>query len=189
MADTLAAAVATLRAGGIVAYPTEGVWGLGCDPANEDAVRRLPRLKQRPIEKGLILLAADEEQLAPWIAPLDTALAKRLRATWPGPVTWIVPCRNDCPAWLTGDRDTLAVRVTAHPPARALCAAVGMALTSTSANPSGSMPLTTSAAVREAFGPALAAVLDGPLGELNGPTEIRDARTGHILRPAPRGRT
>jgi L-threonylcarbamoyladenylate synthase len=188
MSNTLAAAVAAIRAGGIVAYPTEGVWGLGCDPANEDAVRRLPSLKQRPIEKGLILLAADEAQLTLWMAPLNPALAKRLRAMWPGPVTWIVPCRNDCPGWLTGNRDTLAVRVTAHPPARALCAAAGMALTSTSANPSGSMPLTTPAAVREAFGPAIGAVLDGPLGGLNGPTEIRDAHTGHILRPAPKRR-
>ncbi len=185
MAETLAAAVAAIRAGDIIAYPTAGVWGLGCDPANKDAVHRLEDLKQRPVEKGLILLAADEAQLSPWIAPLNPALAERLHATWPGPVTWIVPCRNDCPDWLTGGRDTLAVRVTAHPPARALCAAVGMALTSTSANPSGRMPLTTSAAIRKAFGPSLGAILDGPLGTLNGPTEIRDARTGHILRPAP----
>ncbi|MGH8126988.1 MAG: L-threonylcarbamoyladenylate synthase [Gammaproteobacteria bacterium] len=184
MVDNLGATVAAIRAGAIVAYPTEGVWGLGCDPSNREAAERLLALKQRPMAKGLILLAAEETQLAPWIAPFDPVMAERIRATWPGPATWIVPSRPDCPDWLTGTRDTLAVRVTAHPPARALCAAAGMALVSTSANPSGEAPLITLEAVRDTFGSALGAVLDGPLGDLKSPTEIRDARTGHILRPA-----
>jgi len=181
----MGAVAAAIRAGGIVAYPTEGVWGLGCDPANREAVERLLQLKGRSAEKGLILLAAEETQLAPWIAPLDPAMAERIRGTWPGPVTWVVPAIDDCPSWLTGGRRTLAVRITAHPPARALCVASDTALVSTSANSSGETPLDGPAALRDAFGPALDAVLEEPLGRLHGPTEIRDVRTGAILRPGP----
>jgi len=185
MDKTLADAAAAIRAGGIVAYPTEGVWGLGCDPANEDAVERLIALKGRDAGKGLILLAAEEGQLTPWIEPFNPAMANRVRGTWPGPVTWIVPARADCPGRLTGGRPTLAVRITAHPPARALCVAAGTALVSTSANPSGHPPLADAGALRETFGSELAAILEGPLGGLHGPTEIRDLRTGRILRPGP----
>ncbi|MGA7964906.1 MAG: Sua5/YciO/YrdC/YwlC family protein [Gammaproteobacteria bacterium] len=183
MVDNLGATVAAIRAGAIVAYPTEGVWGLGCDPANREAVERLLKLKGRSADKGLILLAAEEAQLTPWIAPLDPVMDERIRGTWPGPVTWVVPARDSCPHWLTGGRRTLAVRITAHPPARALCVASGTALVSTSANASGEAPLDGPAALREAFGTVLDAVLEEPLGRLHGPTEIRDVRTGAILRP------
>jgi len=185
MDNALADAAAAIRAGGIVAYPTEGVWGLGCDPANRDAVERLLVLKGRDVTKGLILLAAEENQLAPWVEPFNPAMADRVRGTWPGPVTWIVPARADCPAWLTGGRSTVAVRITAHPPARALCVAAGSALVSTSANLSGQEPLAGSEALRKTFGSTLSAILEGPLGGLQGPTEIRDLQTGHILRPGP----
>lgn len=179
------AAAAAIRAGGIVAYPTEGVWGLGCDPANAAAVRRLIALKGRPAAKGLILLAADMLQLEPWLAPLPTDVRSRLKATWPGPVTWVVAAAASCPTWLTGGRATLAVRVTAHAPARALAAAAGSAIVSTSANPSGESPSMSAADVRRRFGAALAALLAGPLGGLGGPTEIREAATGRVLRPGP----
>ncbi len=185
MDNSLADTAAAIRAGGIVAYPTEGVWGLGCDPANRKAVELLIALKGRDVGKGLILLAAEEDQLTPWIEPFNPAMANRVRGTWPGPVTWIVPARSDCPAWLTGGRSTVAVRITAHPPARALCVAAGTALVSSSANPSGQAPLKGPEEVRKAFGSALDAILEGPLGGLQGPTEIRDLQTGRILRPGP----
>ena len=185
MGNTLADAAAAIRAGGIVAYPTEGVWGLGCDPANQEAVERLLALKGRDVAKGLILLAAEEDQLAPWIEPFNTAMANHVRGTWPGPITWIVPARSDCPRWLTGGRPTIAVRITAHPPARALCVAAGTALVSTSANPSGQAPLAGPADLRKTFGPGLNAIFEGPLGRLQGPTEIRDLQSGRILRPGP----
>ena len=184
MSDTLADVAAAIRAGGLVAYPTEGVWGLGCDPANRDSVERLITLKGRAASKGLILIAANKNQLAPWIKPFDPSTAERIRGTWPGPVTWIVPARADCPTLLTGGRPTLAVRITAHPPARTLCVAAGTALVSTSANPGGQAPLADVGALRKTFGSALNAILDEPLGGLHGPTEIRDARTGRILRMA-----
>lgn len=185
MANTLADVAAAIRAGGLVAYPTEGVWGLGCDPANREAVEHLLALKGRAAEKGLILIAATEDQLAPWIEPLNPAMAGRIRGTWPGPITWIVPARTDCPAWLTGGRPTLATRITAHPPARALCVQAGTALVSTSANPSGAAPLAGPGALRDTFGNALDAILEEPLGDLRGPTEIRNVLTGRILRPGP----
>lgn len=185
MTRSAAEVAAVIRAGGIVAYPTEGVWGLGCDPANRESVERLIALKGRDVTKGLILLAAEEDQLAPWIMPLNPTQIERVRGTWPGPVTWIVPARHDCPPWLTGGRSTLAVRITAHPPARALSVASGTALVSTSANPSGLPPLAGPAELREAFGSGLDALLEGPLGGLRGPTEMRDLASGRILRAGP----
>lgn len=186
-AVALAAAAAAIRHGGIVAYPTEGVFGLGCDPRNEAAVQCILALKERDAAKGLILLAASEVQLAPYIAPFTDEIAARILPTWPGPVTWIVPAKQDCPAWLTGNRSTLAVRVSGHPPARALARAADTALVSTSANPGGGEPARDAQTVRALFGEALAAVLEGEVGDLAGPTEIREATTGQVLRPAPRG--
>ncbi len=114
-------AVRLLRGGGIVAYPTEGVYGLGCDPLDGAAVTRLLALKGRSRRKGLILIAASFERVRPFLAPLDPELEAAARADWPGPVTWVLPAAPATPAWLTGGRQTLAVRVTAHPVAAALC--------------------------------------------------------------------
>ena len=179
------AAARVLLAGGIVAYPTEGVWGLGCDPANPNAVGRLLTLKRRDRDKGLVLLAANFKHLELWIAPLDPAARARLEATWPGPVTWIVPAAADCPAWITGARSTVAVRVSAHPVAHDLAAAAGTAIVSTSANSSGEPPVPTAEAVLKRFGAALAGLVDGRLGGLAGPTEIRELASGRVVRPAP----
>src|SRR5262245_50813541 len=120
-------------AGGVVAYPTEGVFGLGCLAEHRAAVDRLLALKGRAAAHGLIVIGSDYAQIEPLLAPLNGQLRARLDATWPGPVTWVVPARAETPAWLTGGRETLAVRITAHPAARALCEHVGAALVSTSA--------------------------------------------------------
>ncbi len=183
-AMNLATAATAIRAGGVVAYPTEGVWGLGCDPRNEGAVQRILALKRRREEQGLILLAADEAQLAPFMKPFPPELSKRIRPTWPGPVTWIVPATADCPAWLTGGRPTIAVRVSAHPPARALTRAAAKALVSTSANRHGEPPAKTPAELLALFGDAIDGILEGPLGGAQGSSEIRDAATGRVLRAA-----
>lgn len=171
--------------GGVVAYPTEGVYGLGCDPANSEAVRRILRIKQRPVEKGLILIAAEFRQLDPWIKDLDATLRRRVLASWPGPVTWLMPARQHVPIWLRGEHRSLAVRVTDHPLAAALCRAVGSALVSTSANRSGDEPARSAAAVETTLGSEIDAILDGPIGALSGPTEIRDVFTGAVIRPKP----
>ena len=178
------AAARALRRGGVIAYPTEAVWGLGCDPRDEAATLCLLALKEREVEKGLILIAADEAQLAPFVdfGSLAESQLDALRATWPGPYTWIVPASTDAPRWITGEHDGIAVRVTAHPDVIALCEAFGGAIVSTSANRAG-MP---AAATFDALDPAVVAgvdgVLEGETGGLERPSAIRDARTGAVLR-------
>lgn len=169
--------------GGVIAYPTEGVFGLGCDPSNALAVDTLLSLKARSTSKGLILLAASLDQLTPFLASIEPKLRASLARSWPGPVTWLLPARKGVPDYLTGARPTIAVRVTDHPVARALCQGAGTALVSTSANISGRAPALNPTAVRLQFGDALDYVVSGALGGLSGPTEIRDGQTGAVLRP------
>jgi len=176
-------AARALRRGAVLAYPTEAVYGLGCDPLDPRAVQRLLAIKGRSRHKGLILIAADFAQLQPFLAPLDAAQRQCLLADWPGPVTWVVPAAPGLPDWLSGGRDTLAVRVTAHAGAAALCRAAGMPLVSSSANASGRPPARTALQVRLRC-PGVDHVLCGPTGGLARPTEIRDLASGHRLRPA-----
>jgi len=175
-------AVHTARAGGIIAYPTEAVYGLGCDPLNAGAVLRLLELKARPASKGLILVAAEFAQLAPYLQPLAEDLKANVDASWPGPITWLLPARPEVPVWLRGRHETLAVRVSAHRAVTALCREFGGPLVSTSANRSGQAPARSPLAVRRIFGEDVDYVLHGPLGGLDRPTEIRDGATGHVVR-------
>ncbi len=178
----LRAATAALAAGGILACPTEAVWGLSCDPLNERACTRLLALKHRHWSKGLILVAADFAQLAPFIeVPSNNAL-KRATATWPGPATWIFPAAERAPTWISGDHDGVAVRVSSHPLLRALCRRFGGPLVSTSANPAGRAPARSLHEVRRYFRTGVDVLIPGALGGLAKPTTIRDAASGHILR-------
>lgn len=170
-----------LHAGGVLAYPTEAVYGLGCDPLNAVAVQHLLTLKQRAAGKGLILIAADFEQLKPFVQPCSEQAMARLRATWPGPVTWLLPATDEVPEWLSGDSAKIAVRVTAHPVASALCRAFGGALVSTSANLTGRQPARSALQVRLRC-PGADAILCGSLGRLRRPTPISDAETGEPIR-------
>ena len=167
----------------VIAYPTEAVFGLGCDPDSEKAVNALLALKQRPWQKGLILIAANYEQLKPYVD--DSALSDEQRATtfscWPGPVTWVIPARPETPNWLTGSFGSLAVRVSDHPLVQQLCMQYGKPLVSTSANLSGQEPCRTIEEIRIQFGPSLP-VLVGQVGGRLNPSEIRDALTGKQFR-------
>ncbi|WP_041521977.1 Sua5/YciO/YrdC/YwlC family protein [Gilvimarinus agarilyticus] len=183
VAHELEAAAQAAQAGGVIAYPTEAVWGLGVDPANSQAIERLLALKQRERAKGVILIAANLAQVEPWLAPLTGSERARLEASWPGPVTWLVPNRGQASNWVTGDFDTVALRVTDHPVARALCLAFGGPLVSTSANPQGQEPARTRDQVTGYFGDRLQAVAPGQVGSRNQPSEIRDLQTGRIHRP------
>jgi len=169
-------------AGGVIAYPTEAVYGLGCDPLAAGAVERILAMKSRDADKGFILIASHIEQLLPFLAPLEPAVHRKLEVSWPGPVTWVVPAADAVPDTLTGGRDTLAVRVTAHPGARALCEATGMALVSTSANLSGHPPACSALQVRGRLGSDVDYVVPGLTGPQRKPTEIREALTGKVLR-------
>jgi len=175
-------AAAILHRGGIVAYPTEGVWGLGCDPDNSEAVLRLLALKQRSWQKGLILIAASFEQLAPYITVPSPTVLKRLRGTWPGPVTWLLPAQDSTPPWLRGTHRSLAVRVTAHPRAAALCRRFGGALVSTSANLAGRPAAHRRLQVLRRFGDEVDYIVPGATGGLMRPTEIRDGLSGAVVR-------
>ncbi|NNF51506.1 MAG: hypothetical protein HKN59_03615 [Gammaproteobacteria bacterium] len=177
-------AAQVLRSGGIAAYPTEAVFGLGCDPLNRVAVDRLLRLKRRSPRLGLILVAAHEAQLADYLGPIPQDLARRMRRSWPGPQTWIAPASSACPLWLTGEHDGIAVRVSAHPVVRALCAKADMAIVSTSANRSGHPPARSALGCRMRFGDKLDIVVGGRTGGAAKPTPIRDLVTDRIIRVA-----
>jgi len=171
-----------LLAGGLLAYPTEAVFGLGCDPWNEAAIRRLLALKRRPERKGLILIASEFQQLRPFLAPMSVAMKRRVNAEWPGPVTWLLPARPGLPRWLRGGHRSIAVRVTAHPGAAALCRAYGGALVSTSANRSGSPPCRDVHCVRRVFGADIGFILPGRVGDDVTPTQIVDAASAAVIR-------
>lgn len=167
-------AVRVLRAGGIIAYPTEAVWGLGCDPFNPDAVNRLLEIKRRPMHKGLILAAATQQQIGHLITPLSPTQRACLDDSWPGPNTWLLPDpEGRVPGWIKGRHSGVAVRVSAHPVVQALCAAFGGPLVSTSANTSNAPPARSKTKVRTYFGCKLDFIVDGQLGGLARPTTIR----------------
>ena len=180
---TIIKAARTIRAGGVVAYPTEAVFGLGCDPLNEIAVRRVLELKQRPVEKGLILIAAEFSQLEPYLQPVGSNIHNRILESWPGPITWLLPARRWVSRTLRGRHSTIAVRITAHPSAAKLCRAVGSAIVSTSANRAGQPPCRSVEQLIEAFSDGIDFILDAPLGLATAPSEIRDAISGRIIRP------
>jgi L-threonylcarbamoyladenylate synthase len=171
-----------IHRGGVIAYPTEGVFGLGCDPLQQMAIERILKFKRRSVTKGLILIAADFAQLQPYLLPLTAQIRARLEATWPGPVTWLLPARSDVPRWLRGWHDTLAVRVTAHPVAASLCRRVGYAIVSTSANRAARPPARTVLQARKYVGSYIDYILPGEIGKRVGPSEIIDGRTGQRIR-------
>lgn len=168
--------------GGLVAYPTDTVYGVGCDPYNGAAVLHLLSLKQRSIAHGVILIGSALNQFIPFLAPLAQTTLRRLGTATKTPVTWVLPCREDTPAWLTGQHRTLAVRVTQHPVAAALCDRWGGPIVSTSANLHGHRPATSPLQVRKAFNGQLDYILHGHDGATNMPSTIRDGITGMVLR-------
>jgi len=172
---------AHLKRGGVIAYPTESCYGLGCDPDNRRAVQRILRLKGRPQHKGLILIAAHYHHVARYLQPLTQDQQQRLRTAGTQVVTYLMPAKPSCPRWLRGAHDTLAVRLTAHPFARDLCRSAGSALVSTSANRSGQRPARTYAQCRRLFGNKVW-VLPGRVGKRRNPSNIITWADGKIIR-------
>lgn len=176
-------AVHALAKGGIIAYPTEAVWGLGCDPFNRAAVEKLLALKHRPRHKGLILVAADLHQIAPLLAGLKGSQRQQLQETWPGPVTWLMPDpMHWMPEWVKGDFETIAVRVSAHPVVKELCRAWGGPIVSTSANRSGEPALRSEWALRRHPLLQVDYLIPGTTQNRQKPSEIRDLNTGRVIR-------
>jgi len=171
-----------IAAGGIVACPTEGVYGLSCDPASLRAVARLLSIKARDIGKGFILIASETAQLLPYLKLPDGRLPPRIRNSWPGPVTWLLPAADWVPSFLRGHHDTLAVRVTAAPVARALCRECGHPLVSTSANRAGQRPAHSALEVLTRFDDEVDMILHATVRRHGRPSEIRSAATGLVIR-------
>ena len=171
-----------IRAGAVIAYPTEAVWGLGCDPWNEEAVDRLLAIKNRSVDKGLILVADNIRQFDFLFEDFPDTWVERMASTWPGPNTWLVPHQDLLPEWVTGVHDTVALRVSDHPLVRDLCAEVGP-LISTSANPQGRPAARTRIRVEQYFRGQVDLVLGGALGGRKNPSLIRDLVTGDVVRP------
>lgn len=174
----LALAAGVLRDGGVIAYATESCFGLGCDPTKRFAVQRILQIKGRPASKGLILIAADTDQLAAFVAHFP----RKALATWPGPHTWLLSATESVSVWIQGTHSRVAVRVTRHPQAAALCRAAGMAIVSTSANRAGEQPARTYREVLRCLGGELDYVLPGRVGKRRRPTPITDGVTGEIIR-------
>ncbi len=175
-------AVSHLHAGGVIAYPTETVYGLGCDPLDEHAVERLLELKQRPREKGLILIGANLEHLLPYINVRDAALLKKLAGPTERPTTWLCPPRAGLPRWLSGRHHSIAVRITTSPVAQQLCQRYGAALISTSANPAGLIPARNPLTVRRYFDIRLDDILGGRSDPCAKPSRIVDLISGSVIR-------
>jgi L-threonylcarbamoyladenylate synthase len=181
------AAADALKSGGVVAYPTEAVYGLGCLPENIDAIQRLLAIKNRPVEKGLILIGASQQQLSPYVTGLSNRLWQRLttpnqNTTANRSTTWIVPAAKSVSQWIRGNRDTLAVRITQHTDARMLCLACNSALISTSANESGLPPVESYTALSPALIHQVDYLLKGICGKDSAPSRIEDIMTGEIIR-------
>jgi L-threonylcarbamoyladenylate synthase len=175
-------AVQVVQQGGILVYPTEGVYGIGCDYRNQQAVEQLLKLKQRPVSKGLILIASHVQQILPLIKPARRSHLARALKTWPGHHTWVFPKSPLVPDWISGAFDTVAVRVSAHPPVKALCDQLKSALVSTSANISGQMTVESCQDLIRIWGDQVDYYLDLPLGDKRTPSAIRMASDGSSFR-------
>ncbi len=171
-----------LKKGGLIAYPTEAVYGLGCLAHFHKTIERLLKVKQRPVEKGLILLASDLSQLDDYIQPLPPDILAKIRYTWPGPITWLLPAREHTPELITGQHNSIAVRISAHPVVNELCRRSQAPLISTSANLSGKHMAYSAFEVRRQFANQLDYILNAPLGKQDKPSKIIDALSGRVIR-------
>ena len=174
-------AVKTVKSQGVIAYPTEGVWGLGCDPFSRSAVSKILDLKKRSVDRGLLLVATDIGQFEPFLEGLERKYHEELDRNWPGPITYLVPDNGSAPRWVVGKHKTLGLRVSDHSLIKTLCALTGP-LVSTSANISGLPAIKSADEIEEAFDQEIDYVLDGELGNLGKPTQIKNILTGEVLR-------
>lgn len=176
-------ALTVLSAGGVIAYPTEAVYGLGCRAELPGSVERIRKLKDRDPAQGVLVLVDDLARVGDWLQPLSPEQEERLTLSWPGPITWLIPAADACPRWLRGESDRLAVRIPEHELCRRLCRELGTPMVSTSANPAGQPPARCATEVIAFFPQGLDLVLDAPLGGRSKPSSIHDLVTGEVVRP------
>ena len=168
--------------GAVFAYPTDTVWGLGCHPLIASAVLRLLDIKNRPPEKGLILLASRLEQCLPFLAASKRDL-QPLAQPAERPTTWLVPASELCPPWIRGEHATVAVRITDHPLVAKICTRIDVPIVSTSANRSGRATARNALLVRRQFDDELDFIVTGYDTGGNRPSEIKSLG-GTVLRSA-----
>ena len=168
--------------GGVIAYPTEAVWGLGCHPYNESAVATILAIKSRPWHKGLILVAGDMQQVDFLTHDLTPLQKDILRDSWPGHTTWLIEHRNRVPWFVVGRHETVAVRVSTHPIIQALCKKFGGPIVSTSANPAGHEPARDNVKARKYFNRFPVTFCAGRVGKNANPSTIKHLHTGETLR-------
>ena len=166
--------------GGVITYPTEGVFGLGCIADDYVAVNRILKIKNRKLTKGLIIIISDVNQIKNWI---DINIENNdLHSSNENPITWILPANNDAPHWIKGNHSSIAVRKTTHPIARKLCISTNSALISTSANIANRPPARNVFILHRLFSNLVDYMVPGNCGTKNRPSEIRNLVTGDILR-------
>lgn len=171
-----------LKKGGLLAYPTESCYGLGCIPTSSFALRKLIHLKKRPQHKGMIVIGKNQAQLYDLIEMPSEAMQQRLQQEWPAPKTFLLPVGKNILPLLRGKRrNKLAVRVPAHAGARQLCHILNTPLVSTSCNRAGKRACKTEREVRRQFGRQVW-VVGGKIGKQKFPSQIIDGETGQRLR-------
>ena len=176
-------AINTLKSGGVIAYPTESIFGLGCDPNNPKAVTKLLKLKQRLAKKGLILIGSKAEHFDQYIQKEFRSLAqKKLKESTQLPTTWVIPADKNVPKQIIGSHDKIALRLTSHPIAAMLCSEFGNAIVSTSANINKRAAAKNSLQVNKYFSNKLDYIFYGQTQQYNIPSQIIDMMTGNIIR-------
>lgn len=181
-------AVAIIDGGGVIAYPTEYCFGLGCDPRNQQAVERIFAIKQRSEEQGLILIAAEQSQVDEFADLTASPIQDEILESWPGPVTWVLAAQNNVPTWIRGRHTSIAMRITAHSLCARICLEFGHAIVSTSANRHAQTALLTAQDVEREMGKEVDLVVHAEIGSAGSldnskkASTIRDGITGKLLR-------
>ena len=175
-------AVQTLKQGKLIGYPTESMFGIGCDPKQSSAIERILEIKQRSPAMGLILIASDISQLEPWVDFKQVPDMQTLLSSWPGHETWLVPAKKHVSNLLTGSHDTLAVRVSAHPIVCQLCDNFKAAITSTSANKNGQPESGSVFSAQQIFNAEIDYYVPGEITGKGRASRIRHALTGQVIR-------
>ncbi len=175
-------AASIIRQGGVVAYPTESCYGLGCDLGNSWAVRRILHIKRRNKEQGLIVVADHLARVMRYVEFIPVATRQEILASWPGPHTWLLPARKSVSNWIVGNHASIAIRISRHHGVRMLCRSAGMAIISTSANRARRKALRTAESVHLELGGDVDCIVEGEIGADTTPSVIRDAISGAIIR-------
>ena len=182
MSEEILKAVSVLRGGGVIAYPTEYCFGLGCDPQDSQAVEKIVKIKRRAIKQGVLLIAADINQVREYADLAISPLEAQILASWPGPITWTLPKQQSVPVWITGEHQSIAMRMTSHAISIELCRQFGQAIVSTSANRHGQSPLMTAQEVEKEMVAEVDFVVHAKVGGATHASTIRDGMTGITLR-------